>query len=118
MIVTASAVLSVYGVRHIISLSVPVLCALYPVAIVLILLNLVDGGINSGVYRGAVVGAFLMGILYGLQHVSAVAERARNMLAAIPLGQEGFAWIFTGSLGGIIGAAWAKTHRPNAASEK
>lgn len=120
IIVTASAVLSVYGVRHIISLSVPVLYALYPVAIVLILLNLVDRGINPGVYRGAVVGAFLVGILYGLQHVSAVAERAKNMLAAIPLGQEGFAWIFTSILGGIVGAARTRTRerRKNAVPQK
>ncbi|WP_302295234.1 branched-chain amino acid transport system II carrier protein [Pyramidobacter piscolens] len=118
IIVIASAVLSVYGVRQIISLSVPVLYALYPVAIVLILLNLVDGGIDSAVYRGAVVGAFLIGILYGLQHVSTVADQAKNMLAAIPLGQEGFAWIFTSALGGIAGAAWTRRRRKNAAPEK
>ena len=118
IIVTASAVLSVYGVRHIISLSVPVLYALYPVAIVLILLNLFDRGITPGVYRGAVVGAFLIGILYGLQHVSTVADQAKNMLAAIPLGQEGFAWIFTSALGGIAGAAWTRRRRKNAAPEK
>lgn len=118
IIVTASAVLSVYGVRHIISLSVPVLYALYPVAIVLILLNLFDRGITPGVYRGAVVGAFLIGILYGLQHVSTVADQAQNMLAAIPLGQEGFAWIFTSALGGIAGAAWTRRRRKNAAPEK
>ena len=118
IIVIAGAVLSVYGVRQIISLSVPVLYALYPVAIVLILLNLVDGGIDSAVYRGAVVGAFLIGILYGLQHVSTVADQAKNMLAAIPLGQEGFAWIFTSALGGIAGAAWTRRRRKNAAPEK
>ena len=118
IIVIASAVLSVYGVRQIISLSVPVLYALYPVAIVLILLNLVDGGIDSAVYRGAVVGAFLIGILYGLQHVSTVADQAKNMLAAIPLGQDGFAWIFTSALGGIAGAAWTRRRRKNAAPEK
>ncbi|OON86910.1 branched-chain amino acid transport system II carrier protein [Pyramidobacter sp. C12-8] len=118
IIVTASAVLSVYGVRHIISLSVPVLYALYPVAIVLILLNLFDRESPPGVYRGAVVGAFLIGILYGLQHVSTVADQAKNMLAAIPLGQEGFAWIFTSALGGIAGAAWTRRRRKNAAPEK
>ena len=54
IIVLVSAVLSVYGVKYIISLSVPVLYALYPVAIVLILLNLFDFGFSTGLYRGAV----------------------------------------------------------------
>lgn len=103
IIVLVSAVLSVYGVRHIIFLSIPVLFALYPVAIVLIVLNLADWGFGSGLYRGAVAGAFLMGILYGLQHVGAVADLAKSMLVAVPLGQEGFAWIFTAVLGGVIG---------------
>ena len=108
IIVLTSAVLSVYGVKYIISLSVPVLFALYPVAIVLIVLNLADWGFGSGLYRGAVAGAFLMGIVYGLQHVSTVADLAKNMLATVPLGQEGFAWIFTAVLGGIVGGFLGK----------
>ena len=44
-----------------------------------------------------------MGILYGLQHVSAVADRVKDMLVSIPLGPDGFAWIFTALIGGIIG---------------
>lgn len=108
IIVLVSAVLSVYGVKYIISLSVPVLYALYPVAIVLILLNLFDFGFSTGLYRGAVAGAFLMGILYGMQHVSAVADRVKDMLVSIPLGPEGFAWIFTALIGGIIGGIFGR----------
>ena len=103
VIVLVSAVLSVYGVKHIIGLSIPVLFALYPVAIVLILLNLLDWGFGAGLYRGAVAGAFLMGIVYGLQHVSTVADLAKDMLEAIPLGREGFAWMFTALIGGLVG---------------
>ena len=114
IIVLVSAVLSVYGVKYIISLSVPVLYALYPVAIVLILLNLFDFGFSTGLYRGAVAGAFLMGILYGLQHVSLVADLAKNALFAVPLGQEGFAWIFTAVLGGIVGGFLGRSKRPQA----
>ena len=77
-------------------------------AIVLIVLNLADWGFGSGLYRGAVAGAFLMGIVYGLQHVSTVADLAKNMLATVPLGQEGFAWIFTAVLGGIVGGFLGK----------
>ena len=114
IIVLVSAVLSVYGVKYIISLSVPVLYALYPVAIVLILLNLFDFGFSTGLYRGAVAGAFLMGILYGLQHVSFVADLAKNALFAVPLGQEGFAWIFTAVLGGVVGGFLGRSKRPQA----
>lgn len=103
IIVLVSAVLSVAGVNKIILLSIPVLSTLYPVAIVLIVLNLADWGFGTGLYRGAVIGAFLMGILYGLQNVEGVKAYAQTALAAIPLGEEGFAWIFTAVIGGLFG---------------
>ncbi|MBC2850593.1 branched-chain amino acid transport system II carrier protein [Cetobacterium sp. 8H] len=77
-----SAVLSVAGLDHIISLSVPVLVVLYPVTIVLILLN-IFGVKNHLSFKFVVITTLLISI----------AEICGLNLSFIPFAKEGFAWV-------------------------
>lgn len=100
MISVFSGVMAIGGVDFIIKLSIPVLCILYPVTIILILLN-IFGVSHVLVYRVATyttlvtitleVGAQTFGIT-GLS----------NLLKKIPLADAGFVWILPCILGMII----------------
>lgn len=110
VITIISFFLSVTGVNNIIKLSVPVLNVLYPVAIVLILLNLIRHKLSRRtIYIGGAYGALLMGLLYGLAAINPNLSIVQNFLYKIPLGESGFAWIFTAVLGIVIALILDKT---------
>ena len=78
--VIISAVLSVQGVDQIVAISAPILVAIYPIAIALIVLNLVQGPLNRrSIHIGAVLGAslpavdFLIGLVRGTPVLSGEA---------------------------------------------
>lgn len=77
-----STVLSVAGLDYIIGLSIPVLVILYPVTIVLILLNIL--GVKSHIVFKAVVTITL---------IVSIAETLKINLDFIPLAKAGFPWI-------------------------
>lgn len=77
-----SAILSIAGLDYIISLSVPVLVILYPVTIVLILLNIF--GIKNHFTFKSVVAVTL---------IISIAEMLKIDLKFIPLASHGFPWI-------------------------
>ncbi len=87
-----SAGLSVVGLDAIISLAVPVLVVLYPLTIVLILLNIFDIK-NKNVFKGVALVTLLVAIL----------EILKIDLSFIPLSKDGFAWIVPAIMAGIIG---------------
>lgn len=100
-----SGVVAIEGVDFIVKLSVPVLCILYPVTIILILLNIF--GINHVlVYRLATyttlvaitleVGASTFGI-------TSISE----MLLNIPLAKDGFVWVLPCVISMVIGSVVA-----------
>lgn len=77
-----STILSVAGLDYIIGLSIPVLVILYPVTIVLILLNIL--GVKSHIVFKAVVTITL---------IVSIAEALKINLDFIPLAKAGFPWI-------------------------
>lgn len=96
-----SSVIAVGGVDFIITLSVPVLCILYPVTIILILLNIF--GVNHVlVYRLATYTTLLVITLevgantFGIPTIS-------NIISKIPLSEAGFAWLLPCLISMIIG---------------
>lgn len=109
-----SGVLALGGVDFIIKLSVPVLCILYPVTIILILLN-IFGVKNVLVFRVAtyttlIVITFEVGAqTFGLTEVT-------EFLKAIPLADVGFVWIIPCVLSMII--AYVITQIRNGAKQK
>ena len=87
-----SGVMAIGGVDFIIKLSIPVLCILYPVTIILILLN-VFGVKHVLVYRTAtyttLVVIILEEVFSKILHVIPVT----NFLAKIPMAESGFVWV-------------------------
>ena len=87
-----SGVMAIGGVDFIIQLSVPVLCILYPVTIILILLN-VFGVKHVLVYRTAtyttLVVIILEEVFSKILHVTPVT----NFLSKIPMYESGFVWV-------------------------
>lgn len=113
-IVTAiSFIISIFGVNQIIYIAGPILSTLYPASIVLIILNLFRKHINRrGLFRGAVIGATLIGIFYGIESVLPHTFIVENILYKLPLGKDGFFWIITAIIGGIIGYMVDKSPLP------
>ncbi len=87
-----SGVMAIGGVDFIIKLSIPVLCILYPVTIILILLN-VFGVKHVLVYRTAtyttLVVIILEEVFSKILHVTPVT----NFLVKIPMAESGFVWV-------------------------
>ncbi|MEG0235214.1 branched-chain amino acid transport system II carrier protein [Cetobacterium sp.] len=77
-----STILSVAGLDYIISLSVPVLVILYPVTIVLILLNIF-----------AIKNHFTFKSVVAVTLIISIAEMLKVDLSFIPLANHGFPWV-------------------------
>ena len=70
-----SCIASVMGLDNIISISVPILVAIYPVMITLMIMNFFDKYIkNKSAYKGAVTGALMIGLL---QSFSVILEKLK-----------------------------------------
>lgn len=109
-----SFIISLLGVDAIINIAVPVLTAIYPIVIVLILLSVFDEKIKKdGVFIGAVVGASIasfaeaLAVFGQMLGIDALAG-LNGIVKLLPLGEAGFGWILPSILGAIIFAAFSK----------
>ncbi len=96
-----SGTMAIGGVDFIIKLSIPVLCILYPVTIILILLN-IFGVKHVLVYRAA---TYVTLLVITLEEVGAKILHINSISAVlqkIPLAQEGFVWVLPCIVGMII----------------
>lgn len=92
-----SAILAVAGLDYIISLAVPVLVILYPVTIVLIVLN-IFGVENKNSFAFSTIVTLIISIL----------EVLKFDLSFIPLASSGFAWIIPAIVAFLIGKTMKK----------
>ena len=85
------------GLSMILSISIPVLNAVYPVAIVLILLGLSHGlwKDNAYVYPLTVSGTGVLSVLYALDEAGLPLGVMGGLLHKLPLYGLGFGWIWT-----------------------
>lgn len=109
-----SGVLALGGVDFIIKLSVPVLCILYPVTIILILLN-IFGVKNVLVFRVATYTTLIV-ITFEVGAQTFGLTRVTEFIKTIPLADVGFVWIIPCVLGMII--AYVITQIRNGAKQK
>ncbi|MBS4190311.1 branched-chain amino acid transport system II carrier protein [Bacillus sp. FJAT-49705] len=101
-----STVIANAGLSKLIAFSVPVLVALYPLAICLLVLTflhpLFKG--NSGVYKGSILFTAIVSIFDGLNaagiQIQAINELFTNIL---PLYSVGVGWLVPAIVGGLIG---------------
>ena len=95
LIITAvSFLICNLGLNAILAISVPILNAVYPVAIVLILLGLFDRFLtgNRYVYPFCIYSTFAISVVYALDNVFKFGKLSL-LLNYIPLYKEGFAWV-------------------------
>ncbi|MBF8982556.1 branched-chain amino acid transport system II carrier protein [Lutibacter sp. B2] len=95
-----SAVFANVGVDRIVSIAVPLLVTLYPVAIVLILMTVFDNFIPKGAYPGAVFGALLLSLYDGISTIDMAS--LGSLISKIPFASAGFAWLLPALLFGMI----------------
>ena len=97
-VVTATVVLSFifagFGVEAIVKVSAPILTFLYPVAIVLIVLNCFKKYISSDkTYLGAVIGAGIIGFFEMTQTLGINLQFLNKIYIKLPLQTFGLAWV-------------------------
>lgn len=100
--------LSLIGVDGLIAIAVPILSAIYPVIIVLILMSIFDKQIKyNWTYTGAVIGAFGVALVESINLASVM--RGGKLLAdqaaaikALPLGNLGFEWVLPAVVCSIV----------------
>lgn len=105
VIVTILAYLvSTLGVESIIKLAAPILEVMYPVVIVLIILNMLGKRVkHRKAFQGAVFATLAISAIMALTFVPRTSELATGVLKMIPLGKEGFPYLIPAALGLLVG---------------
>ncbi|GAU79981.1 branched-chain amino acid transport system II carrier protein [Fusibacter sp. 3D3] len=94
-----STVMSVVGVDTIVEIAVPLLVFVYPIAMVLIVFNLLDRFLPyAAMHKGAVWGAGLVGAVdafkaLNLGFINTLLEPVYKIVEYLPLAKYGFAWL-------------------------
>ncbi|MCM3718213.1 branched-chain amino acid transport system II carrier protein [Fictibacillus phosphorivorans] len=100
-----SAAVSNVGLSQLISISVPVLTAIYPVAIVLILLSFLHDAFSGRqeVYLGAIIATALISIADGLKAFGLNLGTIDQIYSHIPMYADGIGWLIPAIIGAIVG---------------
>lgn len=89
-----SFIFSYFGVSAIRKISVPVLVFLYPIAMVLIILNLFKDKIrNDFIYKGAIFGAGIISLYEGMNVLGIKSEFLEKIYSKLPMVNYGLAWL-------------------------
>ncbi|MFY0520203.1 branched-chain amino acid transport system II carrier protein [Lysinibacillus sp. UGB7] len=93
------------GLSTIINTSLPVLLIIYPLAMVLMVLSLVDNFFKGGqiVYILALIPTFMVSLYDGLKLMNLKIVPYENFLKALPLYEQSLGWLVPAIVGAIIG---------------
>lgn len=93
------------GLSQLISVSIPLLIMIYPIAIVLIVLSLIHTylPVKKAVYVGAIIGAGLISLFDGILNAGFEMTAISSSLAFIPLYTNGLGWLLPSVIGGLLG---------------
>lgn len=101
--ICVSAFISNLGVEAIIKVAVPALDVIYPVSIVLILLNILDKYVkNKNIYLGGVIGALMMSSIDGLMELGIKSNLLDFIVNTVPFAKVGFGWVIPACICMII----------------
>ncbi|MBS4538422.1 branched-chain amino acid transport system II carrier protein [Clostridium sp. D2Q-11] len=117
LVVTLSTILSAIianvGVESIVAFAAPLLAVIYPVAIILVILNLFDGVIpNKKAYTGAVYGTLMVSVLDGIKALGVESPIVNSIMGVLPLADKGFGWIVPAIIGILIAVFITKLNNP------
>ncbi|MGL4677696.1 MAG: branched-chain amino acid transport system II carrier protein [Brevinema sp.] len=98
-----ATVIAIGGVDMIIKLSIPMLLLLYPITIVLILMNIV--GLKAIYFK---LGAYTTTVVSALEMLGATFDIAplKQLVSVIPLGSMGFVWVLPFCLSLVVAYIW------------
>lgn len=101
------------GLDLILSLSVPVLSIIYPVAIALIALALLQRWVGRRplVYPVTVLFTGMASILYTLRDLKVLPAALSDLLGALPLAEQGLGWLLLALVGMVVGLALPQRKR-------
>ncbi|ACA38743.1 hypothetical protein P799_01440 [Lysinibacillus sphaericus CBAM5] len=93
------------GLSTIIKASLPVLLIIYPIAMVLMVLSLMDHFFKGGqiVYILALIPTFLVSLYDGLKQMKIEITSYENILQALPLYEQNLGWLVPAIVGAFIG---------------
>ncbi|WXR61313.1 branched-chain amino acid transport system II carrier protein [Peptostreptococcaceae bacterium AGR-M142] len=98
-----STAMAVGGVEKIVLISVPLLNMIYPLSIVLIILNLFADKINGLLpYQGALIGAFIVSFNDCLNSAGLTIGFLNNIMSKLFLAKQGFGWLLPAIIGFIV----------------
>lgn len=98
-----SMFISNIGVENIVTLADPILKMVYPIAIILVIINVFDNLIeNKKVYLGATVGTFCVSLIDGLSAMGINTSVAGQFVQSLPLADSGLGWLLPAILGIIL----------------
>lgn len=98
-----SIIISNIGVESIITFADPILKIVYPIAIILVIINVFDNLIeNKKIYLGATIGTFCVSLVDGLSAMGVNTSFIGEFIQILPFADSGFGWIFPAILGIIL----------------
>lgn len=93
------------GVGAIVTYAMPIFTALYPVAIVLVLLGTFRKYVpNSGSYQGAILLTFIVSFFETVGSLGLKIPFLTMFITKLPLSSDGFSWLIPAIVGFIIGS--------------
>ena len=100
-----SAIISNIGLTQLISISVPVLMMVYPLAIVLMLMSFIDKpfGRKPIVYILALIATAIVSIFDGLLVAEIDVKPVTSLLAHLPLYEQQIGWLVPAIIGALVG---------------
>ncbi len=105
-----SLVITNFGLTKILAMASPILLLLYPLAIALIALVLLDSLFKGAraVYVGTIIGVGIVAVLDALKDANLLVAEINETFQFIPLFENGAGWIVTGLIGAMIGLVVGK----------
>ena len=98
------------GLTQLITFTLPVLIAIYPIAIVLIFLTFLENAfpIHHYVYRGAIISTVIISVPNALEGAG-ITLPGMGIMQTLPLYNEGVGWIIPAIVGAVIGLLLSRT---------
>ena len=104
-----SFVIANLGLNQILAISVPILGAIYPLAIVLIILGLINRFVSHSIYLYGIIFTAIYSIIDTV-NISLLNSSWSTVLRYIPLYDQGVGWVIPAVVGIIIGAILGKSN--------
>lgn len=105
-----STIIANFGLSKLISISLPVLSFIYPLAITLIVVSFFHKYFNgySAVYAGAMLAAGIFSLIDALTAAGFNLGGITEITSLLPLSAQGIGWLFPALIGALIGFGYGK----------